>query len=64
MLARFLEESMSIVVIMPVYNAAKTLKVTYESIPQDCVDKIILPDVMSRYHWAEIEQYNPSSGEV
>jgi hypothetical protein len=23
-----------------------------------------LPDVMSRYHWAEIEQYNPSSREV
>jgi glycosyltransferase involved in cell wall biosynthesis len=29
---------------MPAYNAEKTLKLTYESIPKDCVDLVILVD--------------------
>ncbi len=39
---------MSIVVIMPAYNAAKTLESTYASIPLDVVDKIILTDDVSK----------------
>jgi glycosyltransferase involved in cell wall biosynthesis len=33
-----------IVVVMPAYNAAKTLKITYDSIPHKVVDQIILVD--------------------
>ncbi|HOZ55645.1 MAG TPA: glycosyltransferase family 2 protein [bacterium] len=33
-----------IIVVMPAYNAAKTLKKTYEQIPRDIVDDIILVD--------------------
>ena len=33
-----------VVVVMPAYNAAKTLKDTYEKIPHDAVDEIILVD--------------------
>ena len=45
---------MSIIVIMPAYNAAKTLEVTYASIPTDLVDKIILTDDVSRDETVEI----------
>jgi glycosyltransferase involved in cell wall biosynthesis len=45
---------MSIVVIMPAYNAAKTLRITYESIPKDCVDKIILTDDVSQDETVDI----------
>jgi glycosyltransferase involved in cell wall biosynthesis len=37
-----------IVVIMPAYNASKTLDMTYEEIPKDIVDEIILVDDASR----------------
>jgi glycosyltransferase involved in cell wall biosynthesis len=37
-----------IVVVMPAYNAAKTLKMTYEDLPHDFVDTIILVDDGSR----------------
>ncbi|MCB0192740.1 MAG: glycosyltransferase family 2 protein [Anaerolineae bacterium] len=47
---------MSVVVIMPAYNAAKTLEVTYASIPKDCVDKIILTDDVSKDETVEIAQ--------
>lgn len=33
-----------VVVVMPAYNAAKTLKVTYEAIPHAAIDQIILVD--------------------
>jgi len=33
---------------MPAYNAAKTLRETYESIPRDIVDKVILVDDVSQ----------------
>jgi len=33
-----------IVVVLPAYNAAKTLKQTYEEIPQDIVDEVLLVD--------------------
>ena len=47
---------MSVVVIMPAYNAAKTLKITYENIPQHCVDKIILTDDVSQDETVDISQ--------
>ena len=37
-----------VVVVMPAYNAAKTLKETYEKIPHEYVDEIILVDDASR----------------
>ncbi len=42
----FKEESdkPKIVVVMPAYNAAKTLKITYDAIPHQAVDQIILVD--------------------
>ena len=33
-----------IVVVMPAYNAAKTLKITYDAIPHNSVDQVILVD--------------------
>jgi glycosyltransferase involved in cell wall biosynthesis len=36
-----------VVVVMPAYNAAKTLERTYSDIPQDLVDRIILVDDVS-----------------
>jgi len=33
-----------VIVVMPAYNAAKTLKITYEAIPHTVVDQIILVD--------------------
>jgi glycosyltransferase involved in cell wall biosynthesis len=37
-----------IVVVMPAYNAAKTLELTYNEIPKDVVDEVILVDDASR----------------
>jgi glycosyltransferase involved in cell wall biosynthesis len=37
-----------VVVVMPAYNAAKTLRVTYEAIPKSDVDSVILVDDGSR----------------
>lgn len=37
-----------IIVVMPAYNAAKTVKNTYDDIPKDWVDEIILVDDQSR----------------
>ena len=33
-----------VIVVMPAYNAAKTLRITYEAIPKDNVDQVILVD--------------------
>ena len=33
-----------VVVVMPAYNAEKTLEVTYQEIPQEIVDEVILVD--------------------
>src|ERR1700686_2079138 len=33
-----------VIVVMPAYNAAKTLKITYDAIPHQTVDQIILVD--------------------
>jgi glycosyltransferase involved in cell wall biosynthesis len=45
---------MSVVVIMPAYNAAQTLEITYDSIPMEAVDKVILTDDVSRDETVEI----------
>jgi glycosyltransferase involved in cell wall biosynthesis len=45
---------MSIVVIMPAYNAAQTLEITYASIPMEGVDKVILTDDVSQDETVEI----------
>lgn len=42
-----------IVVIMPAYNASKTLDMTYREIPKDIVDEVILVDDASRDDTAE-----------
>ncbi|MDP3804096.1 MAG: glycosyltransferase family 2 protein [Candidatus Omnitrophota bacterium] len=43
-----------IVVVMPAYNAEKTLGRTYEEIPKDIVDEIILTDDSSRDKTVEV----------
>lgn len=43
-----------IVVVMPAYNAEKTLKQTYEEIPMDIVDEVILTDDHSRDKTVEL----------
>lgn len=45
-----------IVVVMPAYNAAKTLKMTYEDLPHDFVDNIILVDDGSRDETIKLAQ--------
>jgi glycosyltransferase involved in cell wall biosynthesis len=41
-------------VVMPAYNAAKTIEKTYRDIPPDCVDDLILVDDVSRDETVEI----------
>jgi glycosyltransferase involved in cell wall biosynthesis len=43
-----------VVVVLPAYNAAKTLEQTYREIPFDLVDEVILCDDHSRDHTAEL----------
>lgn len=43
-----------VVVIMPAYNAAKTLERTYRDIPKDIVDEIILVDDKSKDNTVEV----------
>ena len=43
-----------IVVVLPAYNAAKTLKKTHQEIPLDIVDNVILVDDASRDNTAEV----------
>jgi glycosyltransferase involved in cell wall biosynthesis len=50
------EMPMKIVVIMPAFNAAKTLEQTYADIPKDVVDYIILVDDVSHDQTVEIAQ--------
>lgn len=50
------KKKMKVVVVMPAYNASKTLKKTYEDIPKDCVDEIILVDDASSDNTPEIAQ--------
>lgn len=43
-----------IVVVMPAYNAVKTLKQTYEELPHDIVDEVVLVDDYSTDKTAEL----------
>ncbi|MBL4650091.1 MAG: glycosyltransferase family 2 protein [Aureispira sp.] len=43
-----------VVVVLPAYNAAETLEMTYREIPFDLVDEVILCDDASRDHTAEV----------
>lgn len=45
-----------IVVVLPAYNAAKTLKKTYDEIPFDLVDEVILCDDASKDNTANLAQ--------
>ena len=45
-----------VVVVMPAYNAAKTLERTYADLPKDVVDSVILVDDASRDETAEIAE--------
>jgi len=45
-----------IVVVLPAYNAAKTLKMTYNEIPFEFVDDVVLVDDASRDDTAEVAQ--------
>jgi glycosyltransferase involved in cell wall biosynthesis len=49
-------EGKKIVIVMPAYNAEKTLKSTFESIPHNIVDEIILTDDASIDRTAEISK--------
>jgi len=44
---------MKTIVVLPAYNAAKTLKITLDDIPRDCVDDIILIDDASKDNTVE-----------
>jgi glycosyltransferase involved in cell wall biosynthesis len=46
----------SVIVVMPAYNAAKTLERTYRDLPEGIVDKIILVDDVSQDETVEIAQ--------
>jgi glycosyltransferase involved in cell wall biosynthesis len=48
------DRSKKVVVVMPAYNAAKTLERTLEDIPPDCIDDIILTDDASKDNTVEI----------
>jgi glycosyltransferase involved in cell wall biosynthesis len=43
-----------VVVVMPAYNAAQTLRRTYDEVPHDIVDEIILVDDASQDHTAQV----------
>lgn len=43
-----------VVVVLPAYNAAQTLEVTYREIPMDIVDKVILVDDASKDNTVEL----------
>jgi glycosyltransferase involved in cell wall biosynthesis len=45
-----------VIVVMPAYNAAKTLKLTYNDLPHESVDSVILVDDGSRDQTIEIAQ--------
>jgi glycosyltransferase involved in cell wall biosynthesis len=43
-----------VVVVMPAYNAEKTLRATYDEVPKDIVDEIILVDDASRDNTSQL----------
>jgi glycosyltransferase involved in cell wall biosynthesis len=53
-IAEAAEPTNRVVIVMPAYNAARTLERTYADIPHDLVDKIILVDDVSRDETVEV----------
>ena len=49
-----LSERPKVVVVMPAYNAAKTLQMTYADLPHDRVDLVIVVDDASKDETAKI----------
>ena len=49
-------EGKKVIVIMPAYNAAKTLEKTYREIPKDIVDEVIVVDDASRDKTIKVAQ--------
>lgn len=49
-------DAQRVVVVMPAYNAARTLERTYHDIPPGVVDHVILVDDVSRDHTVEVAQ--------
>jgi len=45
-----------VIVVMPAYNAAKTLEITYNDLPADVVDQVILVDDVSQDETVEIAE--------
>lgn len=43
-----MDERGKVIVVMPAYNAERTLKKTYDEIPKECVDEVILVDDASQ----------------
>ncbi len=43
-----------IIIVLPAYNAAQTLRQTYDEIPFDIVDEVVLVDDQSQDHTAEV----------
>jgi glycosyltransferase involved in cell wall biosynthesis len=51
-----------IVVVMPAYNAEKTLRQTHSEIPMDVVDEVILVDDASRDNTAQVAKELRTTG--
>ncbi len=49
-------EGKKLVVVMPAYNAEKTLRRTWEELPHDYIDDVVLVDDASRDHTARLAQ--------
>lgn len=49
-------ERKTLIIVMPAYNAERTLRRTYDEIPHDLVDEIVLVDDASWDNTAEIAQ--------
>jgi len=47
-------KAQKVVVVLPAYNAAKTLKITYDEIPFDIVDEVVLVDDASPDNTTEV----------
>ena len=49
-------ERKTLIIVMPAYNAERTLRRTYDEIPHELVDEIVLVDDASWDNTAEIAQ--------
>lgn len=56
------ESKPKVIVVMPAYNAAKTLRITYDAIPKDNIDHVILVDDRSKDETLKIGQRTEARG--